>query len=160
MICQTQNHIHSIYMDIYRPFGCILQFNNDSLRSLIRPFQALILCTPTHYLTLNRLMSVLITCVPNNSMCISVPTALKMYIVHLCASSTVYTCNITYCTPHRTFYAEVSSQKLDSAPAIVDSFCHTLVRNRDSWNQYQTYLLNMGQGQRILSQYGGTFFQV
>ncbi|CAI8019890.1 Pleckstrin homology domain-containing family G member 4B [Geodia barretti] len=60
---------------------------------------------------------------------------------------------------HRTFYAEVSSGKLDTPLAIVESFCQALVRNQDSWNQYQTFLLNMEQGQRVLSQYGGTFFQ-
>ena len=60
----------------------------------------------------------------------------------------------------RTFYAEINSQDMSSGPAILESFCHSLVRDKDKWNQYQTYLLNMEQGQRILSQYGGTFFQV
>ena len=60
----------------------------------------------------------------------------------------------------RTFYNEMNSHDLSTGPAILESFCHSLVRDKDKWNQYQTYLLNMEQGQRILSQYGGTFFQV
>ena len=74
---------------------------------------------------------------------------------------TTQDCTYTVCAASpRTFYAEVSSGKLDTPLAIVESFCQALVRNQDSWNQYQTFLLNMEQGQRVLSQYGGTFFQV